>query len=295
MITGLRRSALYVPCDSEKMLAKAAGVPADLLIFNLEDGVSAARKDAARANAVRALTTLAFGSREMVVRINSLETACGQNDLAAVLPCRPDGVCLPKVESHGEIRAADVSFRELEAKHGLREGSVKIHAMIESAAGVLDARSIAAASDRMTSLFFGSADYSADVRCLPGADRLELLFALQMIVAAARASDIDAIDAPCFDIRNLELLRTESTQARRYGFDGKGVLHPGQLPAVNEIFAVTPEEETWATTVLAELQNAEDRGRALSTLQGRLIEDPHRRVARRILQRARLARGGQEM
>jgi citrate lyase subunit beta/citryl-CoA lyase len=292
MITGLRRSALYVPCDSEKMLAKAPDMPADLFLLNLEDGVSVARKDLARANAVQALTRLDFGTRELIVRINSLKSAFGPHDLAAVLPCRPDGICLPKVESPGEICAADAIFRELETRHGIAEGSVKMHAMIESAAGVLEARSIAAASGRMTSLLFGSADFSADVRCLPGVDRLELLFALQMIVAASRASDIDAIDAPCFDIKDHERLRAEAAQARRFGFDGKSAIHPGQLAAINEVFTVTPEEETWAETVLAELQNAEERGRALSTLKGQLIETPHRRVAERILHRAQLARGG---
>ncbi len=293
MITGLRRSVLFVPCDSEKMLAKALDVPADLLLLNLEDGVSLSKKDAARANAVRALERQNFGSREIVVRVNSLASLFGQDDLAAVLPCRPDGICLPKVESAGEINAADSSFHELEKRCGAPEGSVQIHAMIESASGVLEARDISTASRRMTSLLFGSADYSADVRCRPGTDRLELLFALQMIVAAARASDIDAIDAPCFDIRNHELLRSESIQARRFGFDGKSAVHPGQLAAINEIFDVTPEEEAWARTVLAELQNAEDRGRALSTFQGSLIENPHRRIAMRILERARLARGAQ--
>lgn len=290
MITGLRRSVLYVPCDSEKMIKKSLGTPADLILLNLEDGVAVSRKDTAREQAVGAMTRLDFGNREIVVRINSLECETGKRDLAAIAPCRPDGICLPKIETPAEIRQADASLGELEFRCGIPAGSLKLHAMIESAAGVLGARDIAAASPRMASLIFGSADYSADVRCMPGADRSELLLALQMIVTGARASSVDAIDAPCFDLRDSALLRREASQARRFGFDGKSALHPGQLAAINDIFAVTPEEITWAERVLSELNDAEARGRALSTLEGRLIDNPHRAAAERILQRAHALR-----
>jgi citrate lyase subunit beta/citryl-CoA lyase len=271
------------------MIGKAAGIPADLLLLNLEDGVAASRKQLARGNAVRSLRTLSFGDRELVVRINPPDSETGRADLAAIVPCRPDGLCLPKVESVSAVLAADAAIRELEAAHGLPEGRIRLHAMIESASGVLNARDIAASSARMASLIFGSADYCADVRCRPGEDRLEMLLALQMIVTAARAAAIAAIDAPCFDIRNAELLRREAMQARCLGFDGKSALRPAQAGIINEIFDVTLEEVLWAEKVLAELDGAEERGRALSTFEGRLIENPHRAVAERMLERARLA------
>jgi citrate lyase subunit beta/citryl-CoA lyase len=290
MITGLRRSLLYVPCDSEKMIQNAVRVPADLLLLNLEDGVAAACKEQARAHAVQALNSMDFGRREVAVRINSLATDVGRKDLAAILPCKPDGICLPKIESPEQIRSAAEIMCGLEEAHGLPTGSTRLHAMIESAAGVLSAREIGAASDRMASLIFGSADYCADMRCLPGSDRQELTLALQLIVTGARAASIDAMDAPCFDLRNDVLLRQEAAQARRFGFDGKSALHPGQLPSINECFDVTVEEIAWAEKVLAELTTAEDRGRALSTLEGQLIDNPHRCAAEHILQCARLAR-----
>src|SRR6266508_145412 len=202
MITGLRRSSLYVPGDSEKMLRKSAGIPADVLLLNLEDGVALSRKDEARENLGRALRNLHFGAREIVVRINSMTSEIGKKDLSAVVAWRPDGICLPKVESAGEICAADAAVLEIELAHGLPEGQIKFHAMIESARGLLHAPQIASASDRLATLIFGSADYIRDVRCQPGEDREELLFALQQIVLAARGAGIDAIDAPCFDIRN---------------------------------------------------------------------------------------------
>jgi citrate lyase subunit beta/citryl-CoA lyase len=291
MITGLRRSVLYVPCDSEKMLAKAVEIPADMLLLNLEDGVAASKKETARANAVHALKSLDFGARELVVRINSLSSEIGRSDLAAVVPCRPDGVCLPKIDAPAAVGVAEAALSELEAAHGLPERGLRLHVMIESAAGVLDAREIAASSARVASLIFGSADYSEDARCLPGEDRIELLLALQMIVAGAHAACIDAIDAPCFNLGSPDLLRREASQARRFGFDGKGALHPAQVGVINEIFDVTSEEIAWAEKVLAELEDAErNRGRALSTLEGRLIDDPHRSAAERILRRARLSR-----
>lgn len=290
MITGLRRSALYVPCDSDKMIAKAVEVQADLILLNLEDGVSASRKGAARANTVHALKSMDFGAREVVVRINSLTSVTGREDLADVVPCRPDGICLPKIEGPAAVHEAEAAIEDLESSHDLPRGVLKLHAMIESAAGVLGIREIAASSSRMASLVFGSADYCEDVHCLPGEDRMELLLALQMIVAGARSAFIDAIDAPCFDIRNADLLGRESTQARRLGFDGKSALHPGQVRAINEIFDVTTEEKSWAEKVLAELADAEKRGRALSTLEGQLIDNPHRSAAERIMRRARLSR-----
>ena len=290
MITGIRRSALYVPCDNVAMIRKSAEVPADVLLLNLEDGVADFRKDAARMNTVTALKSLDFGQREVVVRVNSPESDAGRKDLAAIIPCRPDGICLPKVEIPEAVAGADAAMRTLELASGIPEGSIRLHAMIESAAGVLGAREVAAAAPRMTSLIFGSADYCEDVRCTPAEDRIEMLLALQMIVAAARAAGIDAIDAPCFDIRNQDLLRRETAQARRFGFDGKSALHPGQLPWINELMDVTREEIEWAGRVLAELRGAGERGRALSTLDGQLIDNPHRSAAERILRRARASR-----
>lgn len=286
MITGLRRSSLYVPGDSEKMLKRAGGVGADLLLLNLEDGVSASQKDAARENVARVLREQTFGRSEVAVRVNVLTSDIGKRDLAAIVPRSPDGICLPKVESAAEIHATDTAVLELEIAHGMQEGGLKFHAMIESSRGVLRAAEIAASSPRMATLIFGSADYITDVRCRPGEDRMELLLAMQMIVLAARAAGIGAIDAPCFEIRDLDLLQKEACQARRLGFDGKNALHPAQVGPINEIFDVTPEEIAWAQRVIAELDEAEQRGRALSTLEGQLIDNPHRSAAERILRRA---------
>jgi citrate lyase subunit beta/citryl-CoA lyase len=286
MIAEMRRSLLYVPGDSEKMLQRAVAVDADVVMLNLEDGVSASRKDVARDQVARALKSLDFDGREVVVRVNGMLNGAGRRDLAAIVPCRPDGICFPKVEKASDLHAAEAAVLELEVGYGVPEGSIAFHAMIESAAGVLRAAEIAGASARMRSLMFGSADYARDVRCLPGEDRMELLLALQMIVTGARCGGIDAIDAPCFDIRNVDQLRREAMQARRIGFDGKSALHPDQLSAINELFDVTSDEIAWAEKVIAELDNAEHRGRALSLLEGQLIDNPHRAAAERILRRA---------
>jgi citrate lyase subunit beta/citryl-CoA lyase len=288
MKTDFRRSFLYVPGDSERMLQKAVGVNSDVLVLNLEDGVSSAKKDAARENVARALKTIDFGNHEVVVRINPLNSSLGQNDLEAIVPCRPDGICLPKVEGAADVAETEKAIGDLERSHGLREGSVLLHAMIESAAGVLRAPDISISSPRMASLVFGSADYINDVHCRPEDDRSELLLALQLIVTSARAAGIDAMDAPCFDIRNSALLQSEALQARRLGFSGKSALHPDQLEIINRIFDVTSEEIAWAARVIAELDEAENRGRALTTFEGKLLDNPHRLAAERILRRGKM-------
>ncbi len=285
MIGHSRRSVLFVPGDSEKMLRRSASMPADMLLLNLEDGVAASQKDLARDTVVQVLRQVDFGAHEVVVRINGPDTDMGQHDLAAVVSQNIDGVCLPKIETEEEIQAADNRVGEMETRSEIPEGTVRLHAMIESAAGVLHAAEIAAASPRMASLIFGSADYAADIRCRPGPDRLEFLLAMQMMVLACRAAGIDAIDAPCFVIRDQEALRQESGSARRLGFDGKSALHPDQLPVINQAFDVTEDEVAWAEKVLAELDKAEKRGKALSTLDGCLIDNPHRTTALKILQR----------
>ncbi|HTY63571.1 MAG TPA: CoA ester lyase [Acidobacteriota bacterium] len=285
MKSNLRRSALYVPGDSEKMLQKSAGAASDLLLLNLEDGVAASQKISAREKIADALQHIRFGNRETVVRINPPEGETGRADLVAIVPLSPDGICLPKVERAEEIKAADAAIRSIEIARGRQPGDIKLHAMIESAAGVLRAAEIASASPRMASLIFGSADFAAGVCCRPEEDRLELLLALQMIVLAARSAGIDAIDAPCFDIPNLGLLARESSQARRIGFTGKSALHPNQLAVINAAFDVTPEEIAWAERIIAELDEADRRGKALSTIDGNLIDNPHRAAAERILGR----------
>jgi citrate lyase subunit beta/citryl-CoA lyase len=290
MSIGLRRSALYVPGDIPKMLQRSVSSGADLLLLNLEDGVASSRKAEARANVAGAMRALDFAGREIVVRVNPPATVIGREDLAAVVPCRPDGICLPKVESAAAVCETDVMVGELEKAHRIPEGSLRFHAMIESARGVLEAAAIARASRRMASLVFGSADYVADVGCRPGQDRHELGLALQMIVTSARSGQIDAIDAPCFEIRNLELVRREAEQARRLGFSGKSALHPIQIESIHAAFDVTPDELAWAEQVLSELDSAEGQGRALATVGGHLIDNPHRLAAERIVRRSLAAR-----
>jgi citrate lyase subunit beta / citryl-CoA lyase len=285
MKSNLRRSMLYVPGDSRKMLQKSTMISSDVLLLNLEDGVASSQKNIARENIAESLKNANFGKREIVVRINPLDTETGLLDLAAIVPLRPDGICLPKVENTSQVIAADRAIRELETKHDMPEESIWLHAMIESAGGLLHSSEIALSSRRMASLIFGSADYVNDVRCQPGADRQELLLALQLIVLSARSAGIDAIDGPCFDVRNQDLLHQEAAQARRLGFDGKSALHPDQLAVINQVFDVTLEEIAWAERAIAELDAAENRGKALTTVEGKLLDNPHRAAAERILSR----------
>lgn len=286
MKANVRRSLLYVPGDSEKMLQKSVAFAADVLLLNLEDGVAASRKAAARENIAAALPHVQSGHHEVVVRVNPPDTEPGALDLAAVVPMRPDGICVPKIEQASQIGSLERILAGIEAQAGIPIGSTQIHAMIESASGVLHALEIASASPRMASLVFGSADYVADVGCRPGPDRMEMLLTLQMLVMAARAAGIAAIDAPCFDLCNPDLLCRETEQARRMGFDGKSALHPNQLDCIHRIFDPTAEEIAWAKQTIVALDAAENQGKALTTMDGKLLDNPHRLAAERILRRS---------
>jgi len=279
----MRRTVLYVPGDSAKMLQKSASFSADTLLLNLEDGVAASQKNEARENIANSLAHINFGDHETVVRINPLDTETGLKDLAKIVMARPDGICLPKIEKAEDVKNADRIISDLEIQGGIPEGTIKIHMMVESAACVLHLPEIAAASSRVASLIFGTADYLADVRCQPSEDRQELWLTLQMMVLSARAAGIDAIDGPCFNLHNLDLLSREAVQARRLGFNGKSALHPGQLAIINSVFEVTSEEIAWAERAIAELDEAERRGKALTTIDGQLLDNPHRLEAERIL------------
>lgn len=279
----LRRSLLYVPASSRKMLEKAPSLPADGFILDLEDGVALSQKAAARDELVRALREIDFGGRERVVRINGLASAWWRDDLAAVVEGRADTLLLPKASSADEVREVEAALTQGEAAAGLAAGTIGLALMIESPAGVADARAVAAASPRVNGLVFGSADYTKETRGRGTPERTELLYPLSQILLAARLAGADALDAPCFTLRDEALLRHECAGVRALGFDGKTVIHPSQIGPVNAAFAPDEAEVAEAQKIIAAYEAAEREGRGVIDLDGRLIEALHVTVARRAL------------
>jgi citrate lyase subunit beta/citryl-CoA lyase len=283
--TTVRRSLLYVPGDRPEMLRRAAQRGADSLILNLEDAVAPDRKDFAREAVTNALEAGEFGACERIVRINPVGSATGYRDLLAIARLAPDAILLPKVRDPEEVRFAAWTLDRLEAIHELPAGGVGLMCMIESAAGVLEARRIAGSSERVRALIFGAADFAEDAGIQVGADTGALAPVLMQILLAARAAGVAAADAPHMRPDDPEGLRVQATQARDLGFDGKSAIHPAQIPIINEVFSPRPDEIEWARRVLAALapSGADRAMEGAALLDGELIEAPHAARARRIL------------
>lgn len=268
-----RRSLLYVPASAEAMLRKAGARGADVLILDLEDGVHPDAKDDARARVLRLYRELDLGASEALVRVNPPGSPWHERDVEMAAALRPDGVVLPK--------ACDpTALARLDARLGL-----PLWLMLETAEGVLRAAELARAP-RVAGLVFGAADFRESLRAGRHPDELELLPARSQIVMAARAADVLAFDTPWFEYQDTAGLRRSAERARLLGFDGKSAIHPGQLPVIHEVFAPTPAEIARARRVIAALDEAGARGRAVAVLDGEMLEALHGRAARRTLARA---------
>jgi citrate lyase subunit beta / citryl-CoA lyase len=285
----LRRTLLFTPGGNEKILSKGLGLGVDGLILDLEDSVSPDKKDSARLAVAEALKTADFGKKEKVVRINALSTEYGAADLETVLRAGPNTLLVPKVDRAEDIQAYDQRMAAIEAQEGLAPGSIGLIALIESAWGVVNIESIALASPRMTGLLFGAADFTRDTHGLITADRQELLYPMMRILLAGRIAGIDALDTPYFDIKDPAGLERHSLQAKAMGYDGKALIHPGQVDVVNKVFTPSTEELTQAHRIIEVFEKAREEGKGAAQLDGKLVENVHVAMAERLLSIARQA------
>jgi citrate lyase subunit beta / citryl-CoA lyase len=285
----LRRTLLFTPGGNEKILGKGLGLGVDGLILDLEDSVSPDKKDSARLAVAEALKTADFGKKEKVVRINALSTAYGAADLETVLRAGPDTLLVPKVDRAEDIRDYDRRMSAIEAQEGIVSGSIGLIALIESAWGVVNIESIALASPRITGLLFGAADFTRDTHGLITADRQELVYPMMRILLAARIAGIDALDTPYFDIKDPAGLERHSLQAKAMGYDGKALIHPGQVDVVNKVFTPSAAELTQAHRIIEVFEKAREEGKGAAQLDGKLVENVHVAMAERLLSIARQA------
>jgi citrate lyase subunit beta / citryl-CoA lyase len=250
MSTRLRRTLLFTPGGNEKILGKGLGLEVDGLILDLEDSVSPDKKDSARKAVAEALRTADFGRKEKVVRINALSAEYGAKDLEEVLCGKPDTLLVPKVDRAEDIQAYDRRISEIEVKEGFPVGGIGLIALIESAWGIINIEAIALASPRMSGLLFGAADFTRDTHGLITPDRQELIYPMMRMLLAARIAGIDALDTPFFDIKDPAGLERHSHQAKAMGYDGKALIHPGQVEIVNRIFTPSEQELLQAPRVI---------------------------------------------
>lgn len=286
----LRRTMMFVPASNASMMRDARLYGADSIMFDLEDAISLKEKDSARFLVYQAVKNIDYGNTETLVRINSLDHG-GIDDIHAMVRAGIDGIRLPKTETPQDVWDVEKVIEEAERQCGREIGSTKIMAAIEGPRGVLNALAIAESSKRLIGIALGSEDYVTAMKTRRYADRNseEIFFARCMIVNAARAAGISALDTVFSDIDDDETLRRETEFIKQLGFDGKSVIHPKQIPIVNSVFTPTENEILKAKDVIYALEEAEAKGSGVVALNGKMIDKPIVERAERTLMLARAA------
>ena len=282
----MRRTRLYLPGSNPDLMLNAHLFGADCLILDLEDSVAPPEKYATRILVKHALAALEFGASERIVRINPLATPYGAEDLEEIVAAAPDTLLIPKCEGAADITAVEEQVARLEKEAGLAE-PLLFMPLIETARGVLHAYEIAAASPRNVALCFGAEDFTADLGVERTVEGREHYVARSLIVLAARAAGIQAIDTVYSDVQDMEGLMASAREAMAQGFDGKGVIHPGQVKPVHQAFAPSPEQIEKAQRIVAALEEAQAKGSGVVALGTKMIDAPVVRRALKILERAR--------
>ncbi|HPF53726.1 MAG TPA: citrate (pro-3S)-lyase subunit beta [Clostridia bacterium] len=284
----LRRSMLFVPGNNPGMVRDAYIYGSDSIMFDLEDSVSINEKDSARFLVYQALSSLRYGKKERVVRINDLTTGLGIKDLEAIVRAKPDVIRLPKTETAQDVIDCEREIARIESEAGIEVGSTHMMAAIESARGVLNAYDIAVSSKRLIGIALGAEDYVTDLKTTRS-DGTELFFARNMILNAARAAGIDAIDTVYSDINNEEGFIAEVRLIKKLGFDGKSVINPRQIPPLHKEFMPSEKDLQKAKAIMAAIAEANAKGSGVASLKGKMIDKPVVIRAERLLELAQLA------
>ncbi len=274
-----RRSVLYMPGSNARALEKARELPADGLILDLEDAVAPEAKAAARDNVLKALKT-GFGSREVLVRINGLDTRWWVDDLHAIAEARPDAVLVPKISDPHQLQ--DLAARIVDMG---TDPHIRVWAMMETPLAMLNVAEIAAAAldseTRLAGFVMGTNDLAKDTRARIVAGRAPMLPWLMSCIAAARAYGLDILDGVYNDLGNAEGFAAECRQARDLGFDGKTLIHPRQIEPCNEAFSPTAEEVEVARKMIEAFDQPENKDKGVIQVDGRMVERLHAEMARR--------------
>ncbi|HQR27194.1 MAG TPA: CoA ester lyase [Nocardioides sp.] len=271
-----RRSVLYMPSSNARALEKAKTIPCDGLILDLEDAVAPDAKPAAREAACAAVGSGEYGRRELTIRINGSDTEWHADDMAAACAAGPDAIVVPKVDSAAAVR----SLVEAMERHGAPDRTT-LWAMVETPVAMLHAEEIAAASDRLSVLVMGTNDLAKELYAEHVPGRQPLLAGLGLALLAARATGKAIIDGVYNDVKNLDGFLAECRQGREMGFDGKTLIHPGQVEGANEAFAPSAQAVEDARGILAAWEAG--RGSGVVTYNGRMVENLHVESAERVL------------
>ncbi len=268
-----RRSALYMPAANARAIEKARELPCDVVILDLEDAVAPDAKDVAREQAVEAVRAGGFGRREVVIRVNGLDTPWGLEDLAAAINARPDAILVPKVSSAHDVRA-----------YGAAEaGGVPLWAMVETCASLFALSEIAGAGAGLAALVIGTNDLAKEMRCRLTVERAALAGPLSLAVAGARAHGLVILDGVFNAIDDDAGLARQCDQGAEFGFDGKTLIHPRQIEAANRAFTPAEEEVEWSQAIVAAFDSPENAAKGVIRVEGRMVERLHLAEARRLI------------
>lgn len=273
-----RRSALYMPGSNERALEKGKTLQADVLIMDVEDGVTPEAKKDARKRIVSMLAGGGYGRREIGIRINGVGTEWHEDDIAAFSGAGADTIVIPKVVSPINVQSVGALMEKCGAP-----SDMQIWCMIETARGVLSVDAIASAHPRVGALLIGSADLTKDLRARHTPDRLPLITSIQLIILAARANGLTVLDSPFFDLSDDEGFLASCRQGRDLGFDGKTLLHPKTIAGANQAFGPSKEEIDWAYKITAAHEAAVAEGKGVILVEGQLVEGLHVEEAQRLV------------
>ncbi len=293
----MRRSMLFMPGNTPNMLINASYLGADSLIFDLEDAVSPAEKDAARILIRNTIRYMDFENQEIIVRINSIDTPFWQDDIDTILPEKPNLLLLPKANRPEDVILVDEYMTSLEKKLGLEVGSIGLMPLIETALGLENSFAIASASKRVKAMLLGAEDLTADLQCARTKEGKEIEYARSRIVVAARASGIDVYDTPFTDVNDDEGIITDTKFAKSLGFTGKASISPRHIEVINQIFSPTQAEIDYAFEVIDAITLAKEQGKGAIALRGKMIDAPIVARAERTITAAKtlgLSRSGED-
>jgi citrate lyase subunit beta/citryl-CoA lyase len=273
-----RRSALYLPASNAKAIIKARSVAADVIILDLEDSVATEMKDEARAAALAAVREGGFGTREVAIRANGLDTEWGAADLAAIARSGADAVLVPKISSGADIARCQSALASAPPE-------MQLWAMIETCACLPNLNQIAALAEttRLSLWVMGINDLAKEMRARLTPERSPFLPILSLAVAAARTHGLTILDGVCNEFRDLGLFKAEAEQGLLFGFDGKSLIHPNQIAPCNAVFSPNAEELAWANTVIAAFALPQNAGKGAIQIEGKMTELLHLDQAQRLV------------
>jgi len=279
-----------MPGDDPHKILKAASLGVDCICMDIEDGVALNKKDVARHTIAESLHEINFGHAERLVRFNALGTTYFMDDLECILPAQPDGIVIPKVEDSRPIQLVSKRLEKLEKKHDWPAGGVILVAIVETPLGILNLREICQADPRLRAIIFGAEDLAVGLGVTRTIEGWEVFHARAELVLHCAAFGLQAIDMVNNDYRDLKALENEARQGAALGYSGKQVIHPNQVPVVQQAFTPTLKEIAWAKEIVELYESRQIQGKGAVGVEGRLVDMPVYRQAQNILARANITK-----